>query len=261
MRNAEIATLRSSCPRKCKPVSESLPREILAGIAQLHAQEPATRADRQPVCWDDDDVYYIPVPRVFEQTDRGERIFDLYSRLLLDRIILINREFDDRLANLVAAQLLFLQSQDADKPINIYINSPGGVISSGMAIYDTMQHVKPEVSTTVIGEAASMGAVILLAGARGKRFALPNARIMIHQPSGGAQGTSIDLEIQTEEMIRVRQALYRVMADHTGHTPEEIAEACRRDRFMTPEEALEFGIIDEILRPKKPGATPAKDKA
>lgn len=200
---------------------------------------------------DDDEYYIIPIPRVFELTERGERVFDLYSRLLLDRIILINREFDDRLANLVTAQLLFLEAQDPEKPISIYINSPGGIITSGMAIYDTMQLVKPEVSTTVIGQAASMGAVILLAGAKGRRYALPNARIMIHQPSGGSQGTSIDVEIHTREMMRVRERLYEVMGMHTGKTAEEIKAACDRDRFMTAEDALQFGIIDEIVVPKK----------
>ncbi len=207
---------------------------------------------RSPYQDDEDDEYYvIPVPRIVEQTERGERVFDLYSRLLLDRIILINREFDDRLANLVTAQLLFLQSQDAEKPINIYINSPGGVISSGMAIYDTMQFVKPEISTTVIGQAASMGAVILLAGAKGKRHALPNARIMIHQPSGGTRGTSVDIEIHTRETIRVRKQLYEIMAEHTGRTVRQITAACDRDNFMSPEEAKDYGIIDEIVDSRK----------
>jgi ATP-dependent Clp protease protease subunit len=225
-----------------------LPREI-----REFADEAGERRQASPRLDEDDDdgVYYIPIPRIIEQTERGERVFDLYSRLLLDRIVLINREFDDRLANVVTAQLLFLQTQDPDKPINIYINSPGGVITSGMAIYDTMQLIKPEVSTTVIGQAASMGAVILLAGARGKRFALPNARIMIHQPSGGSRGTSIDIEIQTRETIRVRESLYQIMASHTGRTPEEIFEACRRDNFMSPAEARDFGIIDEVVAPKK----------
>lgn len=207
---------------------------------------PPIRADE-----DDDEVYYIPVPRIIEQTERGERVFDLYSRLLVDRIILINREFDDRLAALVTAQLLFLQSQDPDKPISIYINSPGGIITSGLAIYDTMQLIKPEVSTTVIGMAASMGAVILLAGSKGKRYALPNARIMIHQPSGGAQGTSIEVEIQTREMQRVRERLYQIMADHTGRSVDEILKACDRDNYMSPEQARDFGIIDEVVTSKK----------
>lgn len=204
---------------------------------------------------EDEGIIYIPVPRVHEQTERGTRVFDLYSRLLLDRIVLINREFDDRLANLVTAQLLFLESQDPEKPIHIYINSPGGVITSGMAIYDTMQLVRPKVTTTVIGQAASMGAVILLAGEKGERRALPNARIMIHQPSGGSRGVSTDIEIQTREMIRVRENLYEVMARHTGRTVDEIVAACDRDNFMSPEEAKDFGIIDAVVEPKKKGAT------
>lgn len=241
----------------------SLPREVREGFAWIseHPVEtppavPPGGAGVQggPVAYDDDDVYYIPVPRIVEQTERGERVFDLFSRLLMDRIVLINREFDDRLANLVSAQLLFLQSQDPDKPVSIYVNSPGGVITSGLAIYDTMQLIKPEVSTIVVGQAASMGAVILLAGAAGKRMALPNARIMIHQPSGGAQGVSDDIEIQTREMVRVRERLYQIIARHTGHNEDEVVEACRRDRFMSPEEALEWGIIDEIVRPKKDAA-------
>ncbi len=229
-------------------------RDVEAELRRLDIRAPYTD--------DEDDEYYaIPVPRVIEQTERGERVFDLYSRLLVDRIVLINREFDDRLANLVTAQLLFLQSQDPEKPINIYINSPGGVISSGMAIYDTMQFVKPEISTTVIGQAASMGAVILLAGSKGRRYALPNSRIMIHQPSGGSRGTSVDIEIQTRETVRVRERLYDLMAEHTGRTAKEIKNACDRDNFMSPEEAKEFGIVDEIvdsrkikaLRPQKDG--------
>ncbi len=231
---------------------KKLPSEIASGFRTLAESAACSKGPGSPYAdWDDDDIYYIPVPRIIEETERGERVFDLYSRLLVDRIVLINRDFDDRLANLVTAQLLFLQSQDPDKPISIYINSPGGVITSGLAIYDTMQLIKSEVSTTVIGQAASMGAVILLAGAKGKRFALPNARIMIHQPSGGSRGTSADIEIQTHEMIRVRERLYELMAYHTGHTVEEITEACDRDRFMSPEEAKDFGIIDDIVMPKK----------
>lgn len=224
-----------------------LPPAVRRALEGLAAPGGAVR----PVAHDEDEVYYIPVPRVFEQTERGERIFDLYSRLLLDRIILINREFDDRLSNLVCAQLLFLQSQDPDKPINIYINSPGGSITAGLAIYDTMQLVKPQVSTTVIGEAASMGAVILLAGADGQRHALPNARIMIHQPSGGTRGVSLDIEIHTREIVRLRERLYEIMADHTGQSVDEIQKACLRDHFMDAQEALDFGIIDEIVTFKK----------
>jgi ATP-dependent Clp protease protease subunit len=229
-----------------------LPGEIAAGFRELDERRASgPNAPEAAHEFDDDDVYYIPIPRIIEQTERGERVFDLYSRLLLDRIVMIGREFDDRLANLVTAQLLFLESQDADKPISLYINSPGGVISSGMAIYDTMQLVRPEISTTVIGEAASMGAVILLAGTKGKRFALPNARIMIHQPSGGSRGTSIDIEIQTREIVRVRETLYALMARHMERTVEEVMQACDRDRYMTPEEAIGFGIIDAVLEPKK----------
>ncbi len=205
-----------------------------------------------PVANDDDgDVIYIPVPRIIEQTERGERVFDLFSRLLVDRIIMLNRDFNDRMANLITAQLLFLESQDPEKPIHIYINSPGGVITSGMAIYDTMQLIKPKISTTVMGQAASMGSFILLAGDKGQRFALPNSRIMIHQPSGGSGGTSMDIEIQTREMVRVRESLYGLMAKHTGHTIEEIYKACERDNFMSPEEAKDFGLIDEVVTPKK----------
>jgi len=221
----------------------TLPDEIRRGFMNTaEIESPYT---------DEEEYYVIPVPRIYERTERGERVFDLYSRLLLDRIVLINRDFDDRLASLVTAQLLFLQSQDADKPISIYINSPGGVVTSGLAIYDTMQLIKPVVSTTVTGQAASMGAVIALAGATGKRYALPNSRIMIHQPSGGSRGTSIDIEIQTRETVRIRERLYKIMADHTGRTEQEIFDACQRDRFMSPEEAKEFGIIDEIVDPKK----------
>ncbi|MCB2153591.1 ATP-dependent Clp protease proteolytic subunit [bacterium] len=228
------------------------PQDLPPAVRQaIEATATPHKGVRRPVAHDEDEVYYIPVPRVFEQTERGERVFDLYSRLLVDRIILINREFDDRLSNLVCAQLLFLQSQDPDKPISIYINSPGGSITSGLAIYDTMQLVKPQVSTTVIGEAASMGAVILLAGADGQRFALPNSRIMIHQPSGGARGVSLDIEIQTQELIRLRERLYQIMADHTGKSVEQIERDCRRDNFMGPEEALEYGIIDQIVVSKK----------
>ena len=228
-----------------------LPPLVRRAVEEMAAPSRFAGGVRQPVNWDDDEVYYIPVPRVYEQTERGERVFDLYSRLLLDRIILINREFDDRLSNLVCAQLLFLQSQDPEKPISIYLNSPGGSVTAGMAIYDTMQLVNPAVSTTVIGEAASMGAVILLAGASGQRYSLPNSRIMIHQPSGGSHGASSDIEIHTQELIRLRAQLYKIMAVHTGKTVEEITEACKRDYFMSAEEARDFGIIDEIVTFKK----------
>jgi len=234
-----------------------IPEEIKNGFHQMVESDFFTSPkkyeleSKSPRAEDDDGPIMIPVPRVIEQTEKGERAYDLFSRLLLDRIVLINREFDDRLSNLVTAQLLFLQSQDPEKPINIYLNSPGGVVTSGLAIYDTMELVKPPIYTTVIGQAASMGAVILLAGEKGHRAALPNARVMIHQPSGGSRGTSIDIEIQTRETVRIRETLYKIMAQHTGKTEEEVFEACKRDRFMTPEEAKDFGIIDEILVPKK----------
>lgn len=206
----------------------------------------APRADED----DDTPEYVVPVPLVFESTERGDRRFDLYSRLLLDRIIVLSREIDDRVANLVTAQLLFLEAQDPGKDISFYINSPGGVVTAGMAIYDTMQMIRCDVSTTVIGQAASMGAVLLLAGTKGKRFALPNARIMIHQPSGGGRGQAVDLKIQYEEMMRTRDMLYQVMSRHTGRTFDEIMKASDRDNFMSPEQAIEFGIIDGIANRK-----------
>jgi len=226
-------------------------------VARLGAQgdprmNAATRdfRNRHPFVADEDDdntpEYVVPVPLVYEQTERGERRFDLYSRLLLDRIIVLSREIDDRIANLVTAQLLFLESQDPNKDISIYINSPGGVVTAGMAIYDTMQLLRCSVSTTVIGQAASMGAVLLLAGAKGKRHALPNSRIMIHQPSGGGRGQATDLRIQYDEMMRTREMLYTVMANHTGRTFEEIEKASYRDNFMSPQQAMDFGIIDSI---------------
>lgn len=236
--------------------ARQLPRDILRGLntERERSFDLRPRADEDD---DDDNVIYIPVPRVFEVTERGEREFDLFSRLLQDRIIMIMRDVDDELSNLVTAQLLFLESQDPEKDINIYINSPGGVITSGMAMYDTMQLVRPDVSTTVIGQAASMGAVLLLSGAKGKRFAVSNARIMIHQPSGGARGQASDIAIQAREMRRVRDSLYEVMSHHTGRTVEEILKASDRDNFMGPEEALAFGIIDKIIPSTKGGGRSA----
>lgn len=198
---------------------------------------------------DDDDApsYIVPVPTIYESTERGERRFDLYSRLLLDRIIVLSRAIDDRVANLVTAQLLFLESQDPEKDISIYINSPGGSITAGMGIYDTMRTIKCDVSTTVIGQAASMGSFLLLAGTKGKRFALPNSRIMIHQPSGGWRGQATDLAIHMEEMRRIRKMVYGLMAEHTGRTFEEVDAASERDNFMSPQQALDFGIIDAVV--------------
>jgi ATP-dependent Clp protease protease subunit len=201
---------------------------------------------------------YMPVPYVVEQTHRGERSYDIYSRLLKDRIIMLGTEIDDDVANVVMAQLLFLESEDADKDINIYINSPGGSVTAGLAIYDTIQHVKPQVATICCGQAASMGAVLLAAGAKGKRSALPNSRIMIHQPLGGARGQSKDMEIQVAEMIRLRKALYDILSGHTGHTYERIEKDCDRDFFMSASEAKQYGLIDEVVV-KRPST--AGDKA
>lgn len=187
------------------------------------------------------------VPMVIEQTARGERAFDIYSRLLKERIIFIVGPIEDHMANLVNAQLLFLESENPDKDIHLYINSPGGVITSGLSIYDTMKFIKPDVSTMCIGQAASMGAFLLSAGAKGKRYALPNARVMIHQPSGGAQGQASDIEIQAREILYLREKLNKLMADHTGQPLDKIERDVERDYFMNSEAAKEYGLIDHIL--------------
>lgn len=187
------------------------------------------------------------VPMVVEQTNRGERSYDIYSRLLKDRIIFLGSAIDDTVANLVIAQLLFLEAEDPDKDISLYINSPGGSISAGMAIYDTMQHIKADVSTICVGLAASMGAFLLAAGEKGKRFALPNAEIMIHQPSGGTQGQATDIEIHAKRIIRMRESLNRILAERTGQPLDKIEQDTERDYFMTAEEAIEYGIIDEVM--------------
>jgi len=187
------------------------------------------------------------VPMVVEQTSRGERAYDIYSRLLKERIIFVGTPVDDYLASVVIAQLLFLQSEDPNKDISLYINSPGGSVTAGMAIYDTMQFVKPDISTICVGMAASMAQVLLCAGAAGKRFALPNSRIMMHQPLGGTQGQASDIEIYTREMLRVRDMLYHVIANHTGKNYETIKADADRDRHMSAQEALEYGFIDKIL--------------
>jgi ATP-dependent Clp protease protease subunit len=192
------------------------------------------------------DMSYL-VPMVVEQTNRGERSYDIYSRLLKDRIIFLGSAIDDTVANLVIAQLLFLEAEDPDKDIALYINSPGGSISAGMAIYDTMQHIKADVSTICVGLAASMGAFLLAAGEKGKRFALPNSEIMIHQPSGGTQGQATDIEIHAKRIIRMRESFNRIMANRTGQSLEKIEQDTERDYFMTAEEAVEYGIIDEIM--------------
>jgi len=187
------------------------------------------------------------IPIVIEQTSHGERSYDIYSRLLKERIIFLGGPIDDNVANLVIAQLLFLASEDPDKDINLYINSPGGSVTAGLAIYDTMQFVKPDVSTICVGLAASMAQLLLTAGTEGKRYALPNSRILMHQPSGGTQGQSVDIEIYTKEIIRTREQLYAIIAKHTKKSVEQITKDADRDYYMTAEEALEYGIIDKIL--------------
>ena len=197
---------------------------------------------------------------VVEQSNRGERAYDIYSRLLKDRIIFLGGQIDDNVANVVVAQMLFLESEDPDKDIYLYINSPGGVVTAGLAIYDTMQYIKPDVSTICIGQAASMGAVLLTAGAKGKRIALPNARVMIHQPLGGAQGQSTDIQIQAREIQRIRETINDIFVQTTGKTAEEINNDTERDNFMTAAEAKAYGIVDEVItRPKKTKKNDAKD--
>jgi len=190
---------------------------------------------------------YIPMPFVVEQTHRGERSYDIYSRLLKDRIVFLGTPVDDDVANVVIAQLLFLESEDPDKDISLYINSPGGSVTAGLAIYDTMQYVKPQVSTICLGQAASMGSFLLAGGARGKRFAVPNARIMIHQLSGGFHGQATDIEIQAREALRLKERLNQILAKHTNQPLERIEKDTDRDYFMGPGEAKEYGIIDEVM--------------
>jgi ATP-dependent Clp protease protease subunit len=187
------------------------------------------------------------IPFVIETTHRGERAYDLYSRLLKDRIVMLGTPVNDDVANVIVAQLLFLESEDPDKGINLYINSPGGSVTAGLAIYDTMQYVKCPVSTICVGQAASMGALLLLAGATGKRYALPNARIMIHQPLGGAQGQASDIDIQAKEILRLRAYINGLIVKHTGHSIERIEKDTERDYFMSAEEARQYGIIDEVV--------------
>ena len=187
------------------------------------------------------------IPYVIEQTARGERSYDIYSRLLNDRIVMLSDEVNDVTASLIVAQLLYLEAQDPDKDIQFYINSPGGSITSGMAIYDTMQYIKADVSTICIGMAASMGAFLLSAGAKGKRLALPNAEIMIHQPSGGSRGQATDIQIQAERILRMKKNLNQILADNTGKPLEQIERDCERDYFMTAGEAAEYGIIDKVI--------------
>jgi ATP-dependent Clp protease protease subunit len=212
--------------------------------------------DRDPV-----EIYnnYL-VPMVVEQTNRGERSYDIYSRLLKERIIFLVGPVNDGMASVVCAQLLFLESENPNKEISIYINSPGGVVSSGLAMYDTMQYIRPEVSTVCIGLAASAGSLLLTAGAKGKRFSLPHSNIMIHQPSGGYQGQATDIEIHAKEILRTRDRLNKIYVKHTGQDLATIENAMERDRYMTPEEAQEFGLIDEVVK-ERPAALDGKDKA
>ncbi len=191
------------------------------------------------------------VPIVVEQTGRGERAYDIYSRLLKDRIIFIGTPIDDTVANLVIAQMIFLEGEDPDRDINLYIHSPGGYVSAGLAIYDTMQFVKPAVATLCMGQAASMAAVLLAAGAKGKRSALPNSRIMIHQPLGGTQGQTTDIEIYTREMVKMREQLNGILAKHTGRSIEQITKDTDRNYFMSVEESKEYGLIDEIIEKRR----------
>jgi ATP-dependent Clp protease protease subunit len=238
-----------------------LPREYWSGLRESDERgrdlglisSKAPRLDED----DDDDLgyYIIPNPMVYEETERGTQRFDLYSRLLRDRIIFMGRDVNDRVANLITAQLLFLETQDPSKDVNFYINSPGGSISAGMGIYDTMELIRCDVATVCIGQAASMGAFLLCCGANGKRGSLPHARIMIHQPAiGTIRGQVTDLHIQYQEMMRIREMVYGAIAKHSGHTFEEVAAACYRDNFMSPAQARDFGLIDTIIE-RQPGVT------
>ncbi len=197
------------------------------------------------------DLQNYMVPVVVEQTDRGERAFDIYSKLLKERIVVLGTPIDDAVANLIMAQLLHLESEDPDKDINLYINSPGGDVASGFAIYDTMQYVKPDVTTICMGEAASLAAVLLLCGAKGKRYALPHSRVLLHQPYGGAQGQAIDIEIQAREIIRNRTLLEEIIAQHTGQPVEKVHHDTDRDFILTAEQAKDYGIIDEVITTRK----------
>ncbi len=189
--------------------------------------------------------YYVPI--VLEQTHRGERQYDIWSRLLKDRIVFIGTPITDDIANLVVAQLLFLESDDPDKDINIYVNSPGGSVTAGLAIYDTMQYIKPQVATLCLGQAASMGAVLLAGGTKGKRFALPNSRVMIHQPLGGASGQASDLEIQAREILKMKELLTSLLARHAGKPIEQVQKDCDRDYFMSAVQAMEYGLVDSVI--------------
>ena len=199
------------------------------------------------------------VPMVVEQTNRGERAYDIYSRLLKERIIFLTGPINDMVSSLICAQLLFLESENPNKDISFYVNSPGGIVTSGLAIYDTMRYIRPDVTTVCVGQAASMGSLLLTAGAKGKRYALPHARIMVHQPSGGFQGQATDIEIHAKEILSLRERLNGIYVEHTGQSLETIEEAMERDRFMSPEEAVSFGLIDQVVVNRPPSAD-ADDK-
>lgn len=190
------------------------------------------------------------IPYVIEQNERGERAYDIYSRLLKDRIIVLGTPIDDHVANAIVAQLLFLESEDPDKDINIYVNSPGGSVTAGLAIYDTMQLVKPDIATICVGQAASMGAILLTAGTAGKRYALPHSRIMIHQPLGGAQGQAVDIDIQAKEILRIKAMMNEILRKHTGQSLEKIEQDTDRDYFLSGKQAVEYGIIDKVVHDK-----------
>lgn len=197
------------------------------------------------------------IPTIIENTGRGERAYDIYSRLLKERIVFLGTPINDEVANNVMAQLIFLEYENPEKDITLYINSPGGYVSAGLAIYDTMQHIRPNVATICVGDSISMAAILLAAGTKGKRYALPHSRIMLHQPSGAVTGQSTDIQVHAKELVRTREMLSRIIADHSGRSIEEVREKTERDFFLTPEEALEFGVIDEIFKPHKD--QPAKD--
>src|SRR5512137_449509 len=196
------------------------------------------------------------IPIVIEQSSRGERAYDIYSRLLKDRIIFMGEQVHDSMANTIIAQMLFLESEDPDKDINLYINSPGGSVTAGLAIYDTMQYIRPDISTICMGQATSMGALLLAAGAKGKRYTLPHARVMIHQPLGGAQGQATDIDIQAKEIMKIKELIHKILVKHTGQTLEKIRHDTERDYFMDAEEAMRYGIVDRIITEREMGKGP-----
>ena len=196
------------------------------------------------------------IPIVIEQSSRGERAYDIYSRLLKDRIIFMGEQVHDSMANTIIAQMLFLESEDPDKDINLYINSPGGSVTAGLAIYDTMQYIRPHIATICMGQATSMGALLLAAGAKGKRYALPHARVMIHQPLGGVQGQATDIDIQAKEIMKIKELIHKILVKHTGQTMEKIRQDTERDYFMDAEEALRYGIVDRIITERDMGKGP-----